>query len=196
MQQEEGIILAGYLGTNYDVFSLTGLRYLDGDADVLDVAILHAPEADYLSFTDKRFFRIPTWPIPKAQVGEPVFVVGYAGFDREVIPLDSDLEGTIFRRGLVLGYSHFAFHVSSVSDRHFVLANEKGERVYALKNPRAPDAVPLAGMSGSPGFVVREGVEYLVGFLYEGTTSLNSFFLTHAYFLRPDGTLDHSLIPL
>jgi hypothetical protein len=52
----------------------------------------------------------------------------------------------------------------------------------------------IAGMSGSPAFLLKEqGAPQLIGFLRAGKTSDDFIFLTPARFLQPDGKLQDLL---
>lgn len=168
----------------YGVIGLTEVEYLDGEEEVLDIVILHAPRADYVQLRGKKFFRVPEWPMPQVVTGEMVDIVGYAGKDREVTG-DS----------LVFGSTHFGFGVSSVSDRGFVLGPNYGPRVFLIKNPRHGERFEIGGMSGGPAFCSRNGTTHLVGFVRGGGSSDQSIFITHSAFLRSNGKLDHLTIP-
>ena len=183
-QRCSSAVFSAYLGSVYGFVVLTALEYLDGDEKTLDMAILHTPGIGNIPLVDKGFFRIPTWPIPKACVGEAVMTVGYPSVHRGLLP-----------NGIDLGYSHFGFSISSVSERHFVAANELNDRLFAQKDSGDPNVFSIGGMSGSPAFIYRDRITHLVGFLYEGETSHNTIFFSHAAFLKPDGTLDHLAIP-
>lgn len=111
-------------------------------------------------------------------------LLGYTGEAREVAPFSLDL-----------GYSHFTFGVSSVSDRQFVLAPSFGPRIFTLKDPKQGDRVPIGGMSGGPVFCRRDGILHLVGFVRAGGFTDEPIFASHAAFLQQDGTLDQLAIP-
>jgi hypothetical protein len=164
------------------LIGLTEIECIDGEEDVLDVVVLHAPRADYLG---KSFFRIPGWPIPRVNVGEAVNVVGYAGDDREIFG-DSVV---------VFGKSHLGLGVSSVSDRGFVLAPDLGPRSFYMKSLCHGESLALGGMSGGPVFCTRNGISHLVGFVRGGEKSDDCIFISHAAYLREDGTLDHLALP-
>lgn len=164
------------------IFELANHIYLDGDESTLDLAVFRSPPG--AAYFRKRFFKIPQWPIPRVLKGESVDVIGYAGADRET-------KGS----AIDLGYTHFGFGVSSVADRHFVLGPDLGPRMFVLKNPQHGEKFGLGGMSGGPVFCARDGIYHLVGFVRAGDTSDSFIFISHAAFLREDGTLDHLSIP-
>ena len=178
-------VIASYLGAGHGILALTEIEYLDGDEDILDVVVFHAPRAGYIRLLGKSFFRVPEWPIPRVVKGNMVDIVGYGGKDREAIGESI----------LVFGNTHFGFGVSSVSDRAFVLAPDYGQRVFLLKNPRHGDQFDIGGMSGGPAFCSWNGRTHLVGFVRAGESSDKCIFVTHAAFLLQDGTLDHLAIP-
>jgi hypothetical protein len=176
-------VIAAYLGPLHGVIALTELAFLDGDENTVDLAIL-ASRTGRISLNGKQFFQVPEWPIPKVKENESVDLLGYTGEGREVAPFSLDL-----------GYSHFTFGVSSVSDRQFVLAPSFGPRIFTIKDPKQADRVPIGGMSGGPVFFRHDSILHLVGFVRAGGFTDEPIFASHAAFLQQDGTLDHLAIP-
>jgi hypothetical protein len=185
-QKSADSIACVFLGPDHPVIYLDKIPVID-QSDRIDLAVLAVP-FELSPQSDRIFYKVPRWPIPRATIGESVTVIGCPRSDLEIQPTG----------GATIGYSWFGFSVSSVSDRHFVMANERGDRSYIVAPPDTDTSKPLLlpGMSGGPAFANRgpNRVE-LVGFIYEGRDSDSSIFLTHANFLCPDGTLDHHAIP-
>ena len=81
--------------------------------------------------------------------------------------------------------------VASVSDRHFLVANERDDRVH---DPSF--ILPLAGMGGMSGGAVidmkRRNRPTLLGIIYEASRdSTERFFASHIDFINDDGTIMH-----
>src|SRR6185369_11208594 len=77
--------------------------------------------------------------------------------------------------------------VVSVSDRHFVIADEHGERTRQKgKRPRS-----TAGMSGAPVFIASGNrLPEWAGILYEGIDMSGPLFATHSDVISRDGHID------
>lgn len=141
-------------------------------ADVTaDIAAISLPEDFDIDSAERRFCRVPEWPTPRAAKGEVAFFLGYPGLHRRIE------DG-----GVHLGLAPFCDFVSSVSERHFVLADEELERVVAdFSQAQLTPFGSLGGVSGSAVFVNRAGALVPVGVIYEAGHGMNTFvFATHA----------------
>ena len=163
----------------------TEFEFVDGDERCLDLVVLRAARGDHVDPWGKSFYRVPAWPISRGKVGESVDLVGYTGKDRAIV-------GDLI---VEFGYTHFCFGVSNVSDRGLLLAPVYGARVVVEKNPIHGEKFEIGGISGGPVFCYRDGKAHLVGFVSEGNTSDDCIFVTHASYVRENGTLDHLTIP-
>ena len=176
-------VICAYLGREFGGFCFKKLEVLD-ESKALDLVIFYPPIETTGTKSDRIYFRIPRWPISRIRVGETITVLGYPGCCRQRI-------GNVYE----FGFSFVGYRVSSVSERHFALANEGQNRTYLFNDSDSKEPLSMAGMSGGPAFAFRPGWVELVGLLYEGFDSHNSLFLSHALFLRENGTLDHAKIP-
>jgi hypothetical protein len=163
------------------VIVIEQIEVVDEDAGI-DLAVFRCPFEVAPGDGDRRCYKVPRWPIPRVRVGENVSLIGWPASQRSVVDGKSEL-----------GYSMLDFRVSSSSDRHFVLANERQNRSRLFGDEPLP--LNIAGMSGAPAFVTHAGWIELVGFLYEGRDSDTTVFVTHASFLKEDGTFDRATFP-
>ena len=157
---------------------LTNAELLSSKRDC-DLAVVKA-EVNPQQMRTKAFYRIEGWPIPQPKVGDIVAIIGFPG------------TGRILSGDHAAGWSinSLGYRVSGVTPESITLAPEKKDRMSYDENGNEIPHGKIGGMSGSPAFLLtKEGSPLLVGFLYEGNTSDNFIFLTHAHHLQPDGTL-------
>ncbi len=160
---------------------------IDSDTSNLDIAILRPPDPNLASYLGKVWFRSADWPTRPPVVGDLACHLGFPGAYRQP-------------RGDGLGLATVCVvdYVTSISDRHIVLANEELERVLIKHNPEFEDTGSLAGMSGSAVYVYQEDNKdlRLVGFVYEAGVGKDAMlFASTSEYIRSDGTLDRSLMP-
>lgn len=175
------------MGPNHGSLLLSDVQIVDYE-EKIDLAIIHVPFQEIAPESDCAFFQVREWPLQRVKVGACVTVIGYPKCHVEF-----DADGK-----LTTGRSWLGFQVSSVSDRHFVLANQHRDRTYMYRDESTTSAAPLLlpGMSGSPAFCRTPNGLHLVGFLYEGNDSDGTIFCTHASFLTEDGVIDHHALPI
>ena len=157
------------------------LAMLDWD-EGLDILIFEAAPHRW-PMGGKEFFRIHHWPIPKAQKGEIVAFLGFAGEGRNTA-------GNIGQ----FSYTFFGLSITDSSYGRAVLAKDSSPRhlYHDDGTPRTP--MRMGGLSGSPAYVRdRTGAFSLTGFVSMGNTSADDIFLTHAAFINPDGSLNIEL---
>ena len=179
---------------------------LDRNA-VVDICTYDVCVPDGLDTIGKCFFKRESWPPPRVQVGDTVIGIGFPGKHR-----GSDTrEGQV---GLVLVASFVSGQVSSVSDRHFTIADEDCTRSSIQLGDKSFET-SWGGMSGGVFFKILGENQYdLAGFMKEGGSSLvldtagtpaseedslkdlnATLFVSHADFILSNGKLDHHLIP-
>lgn len=154
------------------------------ESGALDVATIAVPRDFDERDIGKTALRV-LFPLPRVQKGDPVVFFGFAGLHRRPQP-----------GALRVALSAVSDFVVSVSDRGFVIADEKGEReVIEFTKGLAPFG-PTGGVSGGNVFVQRGGVFCICGVVYEGGEGSDAWFwAAHADFLQLDGSLDHTRIP-
>lgn len=148
--------------------------------DGLDLAVFEAKPEKW-NMGHKEFYRIDRWPIAKAKTKDPITFVGFPGAGRDA------------KAGLGnFGYASFGMIVSDVSDRKLVIAGRHSDGHLLDNQGNKLPPMSIAGLSGSPAYV-RDGKArfLLAGFVQMGRTSSDDMFLTHAAFLKRDGTLRH-----
>jgi hypothetical protein len=126
----------------------------------------------------KEYYRVERWPIPKAAGNDKIEFMGFPGKYRETAVNSANF-----------GASYFEFGVLDVSDRKIVSVGAGDHRFLDNDGKEVPP-IEMGGLSGSPAYV-RDGKGRLslIGFVQMGGTSSGKLFLTHAAFLRRDGTL-------
>jgi hypothetical protein len=129
----------------------------------------------------KEFYRVERWPIPKAAVNDKIEFMGFPGKYRETAVNSADF-----------GASYFEFGVLDVSDRKIVSAGVS-DHCFLDNDYKEVPPIDMGGLSGSPAYVRDyQGRLSLIGFVQMGGMSSDNLFLTHAAFLRRDGTLGRS----
>lgn len=163
---------------------LDGFEIIDANED-LDIATLSVPSSFTPSQIDRQYLKLASWPPPRATSGESAFFVGYPGIHREATVNSLDLSLTVFCDG-----------ISSVSDRHFVMADETGERLPVTLEQGLPPFGPTGGISGCLVFIERQGIVIPTGVLYEGGDGHDTtFFAAHLDFVKSDGKINRSAMP-
>jgi hypothetical protein len=146
-----------------------------------DLAVLEIQPA-IIERLGKRFYRSTSWPPKRPRKGAKVVVLGYPGQGRA--PISSDSLGIM---PLAIGRT-----VTSLSDRHFVLADEDGDAyTHAPEGPKP--LTSYGGISGSAAYEFRSnprglGDFRLCGFAYEQSQS-GAVYIAHADHINADGTI-------
>lgn len=141
---------------------LKGIEPLDHDRATIDVCTFKAEVVGGIEAVGRNWVRPAKWPVDRVEVGDLVIGVGFPGRHRRIETRDG-------KEALVMVMSFIAAPVSSVSERHFVLADEAADRWSAQLDPERKYGVSWGGMSGGVFFKVLEENHYeLAGFLYEG----------------------------
>lgn len=155
----------------------------------------------------KAFFRPESWPPARVEEGDLVIGIGFPGEHRGMETKNGQV-------GLALVASFVSGQVSTVSDRHFTVADEACERWSVQLSDKSFDTA-WGGMSGGVFFKVLGANEYkLAGFMKEGGSKLvldtegslcdgedapreinATLFVSHADFILASGKLDYGLIP-
>ncbi len=174
--ESEGILLL-MSGTGGKSFvDISDVQLISRDED-RDLAVLDVPVATVLR-QGKLFSPWDSWPPPRPAVGMSAFLFGYPGQGRVAM---GDSLGI---RPLTLGR-----YVSTVSDRHFSLVNDRGDW-----EPRTPEgAAPLSdygGISGSAVYVMTPGPHLILsGFAYQARFDWDIIYVTFASHINADGTI-------
>ena len=165
----------------------------------IDFAVIAVPQSFDPVAIGRRFYGGIGWSHRRARRDETAVVVGFPGIHRRIEMRQLPGRTVIsVRSGLATVFDF----VSSVSDRHFVMADESGFR-QQIEAPFPLQAFgPQGGMSGGPAFV-REGDQFvLMGCRYEGSRIAMddeeghraTAYIAHCDFVQEDGTLDHGRI--
>jgi hypothetical protein len=171
---------------------------LDKDRKGIDLSTFAASVGGGIEAVGKHWLASPKWPVDRVSEGDLVIGIGFPGLHRR-----PDIKNG--QEGLVMVESFVSGRVSSVSQRHFVLADEDADRWVAQLDAEHEYEASWGGMSGGVFFkVIAENNYQLAGFMYEGGATWNdgstddlrsNIYVTHADFIKADGTLDHGRIP-
>jgi hypothetical protein len=165
-----------------------GTRFLDiseaktlGQDKKLDIAVLDMPGTNVFP-RGKRFFVPEYWPPKRPEVGMLAALVGYPGQGRRV-----EQSGALGVSALTVG-----MRIVSVSERHFVLADETQDAHVFVPEGRQV-LTNFGGISGSAVYAIRRnGVAssdvWLCGFVYEEGPG-HSLMVAHAHHINADGSI-------
>jgi hypothetical protein len=156
----------------------------DGGKSV-DLAVFKFPNPDQVLDLGKCYFQAAPWPPLRPEVGRTAIIAGFQGEHREAR-----------ENALRINLTVFCDLITSVSDRHLVLADESATRVCVKLNQDLGDLGLLGGLSGSAVFTTdSDNSARLAGFLYEtGSGTDATVFAIHADFLNDDGTINRRRI--
>jgi hypothetical protein len=152
----------------------------------LDLAVLSVPPP--IAFNRGKLFLCPEkWPPPRAEKDMLAVLVGYPGQGRKV-----EQSGALGASPLTAG-----MRVVSVSDRHFVIADEDQDAHVFVPEGQKPLA-NFGGISGSGVYVIRrKGTSFdggwLAGFVCEEGLG-HSLVVAHADYINADGTIRPFLV--
>ncbi len=162
---------------------LFGFRFVDSESEILDVAILRGQE-DTVELPERFFIPYDGSYVADPVIGEHVCIVGYPSENVEVTEGRADLN-----------YMQLILPISSVSDRHIVLADETGQRRFRDFFEPQKMGVDLGGLSGSSAYVLRNFIYRFVGIVKECHERDNTILISRLGCLNPDGTIDRSRMP-
>jgi hypothetical protein len=181
-QEEPKAVFAAQTRSGARPLTLGSLRLVQGDQR-LDLAVIqvqgdreHEIERD-----GKRFFEPRSWPLHTPQVADEVIVYGFPAAQRVVG------DGCLTFHGV-----GFAVAISSISERHFVLAADR-ERMVNTYVGDLPPLKALGGLSGAPVFTFSGGELSPVGIVYEAQNGKDATIMcSRLDFITPDGPLDEN----
>src|SRR6266404_7164576 len=116
---------------------LFGFTLVDSESKVLDVALFRGQE-DRVEIPNRFFIPYNGSYLADPVIGEPLCIVGYPSENVEVTEGKANLN-----------YMQLILPISSVSDRHLVLADETGQRRFQDFFEPHKKGVGLGGLSGS-----------------------------------------------
>jgi hypothetical protein len=134
----------------------------------------------YLCDMPSAFFQVREFPIARVEPGAVITLQGFPGTQRE---------GTETRGQF--GAFFFGGIATAVNDRKILVAPNDGRSLVSAQTGEALAPFEIKGISGSPAYTFRKGWR-LAGFVCEGKTTDGSLYLTHAAFIKADGTLDRA----
>ena len=162
---------------------LFGFDLVDSDSKVLDVAIFRGQE-NRIELPGRFFIPYDRSYLADPAINEPVIIVGYPGDIVEVGPRRADLS-----------YMQIVFPVSSVSDRHVVLADENGQRKFRDDLRPEQTRIDLGGLSGSAAYILRNQHYRFIGIVKECQEGDHTILISRLGCLTSQGTIDRSRMP-
>ena len=162
---------------------LYGFSLVDSESEILDVAIFRGQE-DRVELPERSFIPYNGSYLADPVKGEYVCIVGYPSENVEVTEGRADLN-----------YMQLIFPISSVSDRHIVLADETGQRRFRDFIEPQKMGVDLGGLSGSAAYVLRNFIYRFIGIVKECNERDNTILISRLGCLNPNGTIDRSRMP-
>ena len=162
---------------------LFGFHLMDSERKILDVAIFRGLEAR-IELSERFFIPYEGSYLADPVIGELVCIVGYPSDCVEVVDGRADLN-----------YTQLIFPVSSISDRHVVLADENGQRQF--RDFLRPDQtnINLGGLSGSAAYVFRNSRFRFIGIVNECHEQDQTILISRLGCLTSNGTIDRSRMP-
>ncbi len=188
---EAELVVLGSSGR--DSFYMSDARVISRGGKQLDIITLDMPSLSaYLEGAGKDFYQAAIWPPPPPEVGDAVIAVGYPAAHQK-----SDKDKSI--SAVQLRPAVFIPTVSSVSDRHIVLAENTDDNPRRLIqfDPSLEVASSLGGISGCAAFVHADGDNRLAGVVYEASADGHEsiIYVARSTYILADGTLDHGMLP-
>jgi hypothetical protein len=162
---------------------LFGFNLVDSESKILDVAIFRGLE-DIIELPSRNFIPYKGSYLDDPGVGEYVCIVGYPRENVDVTEHKADLN-----------YTQLILPISSVSDRHVVLADETGERKFHDFFEPENTSIDFGGLSGSAAYVLRNFIYRFVGIVKECHERDHTILISRLGCLNPDGTIDRSRMP-
>jgi len=174
--------LAAYTTVPYFT-ELFGFSLIDSESKILDVAIFRGQQ-DRIELPDRSFIPYQGSYLSDPAVGEYVCIVGYPRETVDVTEHKADLN-----------YTQLILPISSVSDRHVVLADETGERKFHDFFGPQNTSVDFGGLSGSAAYVLRNFIYRFIGIVKECHERDHTILISRLGCLNLDGTIDRSRMP-
>lgn len=174
--------LAAYTTVPYFT-ELFGFSLIDSESKILDVAIFRGQQ-DTIELPGRTFIPYKGSYLDGPLVGEYVCIVGYPRDNVDVTEHKADLN-----------YTQLILPISSVSDRHVVLADETGERKFHDFFDPQTTGVNFRGLSGSAAYVLRNFVYRFIGIVKECDERDHTILISRLGCLNSDGTIDRSRMP-
>ena len=162
---------------------LFGFDLVDSESKILDVAIFRGQE-DTVQLPSRFFIPYKGSYLSDPVVGEYVCIVGYPSDNVEVTDNKADLN-----------YTQLVLPISSVSDRHVVLADETGERKFHDFFEPENTSIDFGGLSGSAAYVLRNSIYRFIGIVKGCHERDHTILISRLGCLNPDGTIDRSRMP-
>jgi hypothetical protein len=162
---------------------LHGFSLVDSDSRILDVAIFGGQE-DRVELPSRFFIPYERSYLADPFVGEMVCIVGYPKENIEVAPGRAALD-----------YMQIIFPISSVSDRHVVLADESGGRIVRDREEPTRGRIDLGGLSGSAAYVLRNLRYRFIGIVKECHEPDQTILISRLGCLDEEGRIDRLRMP-
>ncbi len=162
---------------------LYGFSLVDYDSKTLDVAIYRGQE-ERIALPSRFFIPYEGSYLPDPQIGEMVCIVGYPRENIDVTATQAALD-----------YLQIIFPISSVSDRHVVLADETGGRKLVDLFEPSKDPIDLGGLSGSAAYVLRNAHYRFIGIVKECRQTDQTILISRLGCLGSDGRIDRLRMP-
>jgi len=162
---------------------LSGFHLIDSDSKILDVAIFRGQETR-VDLPGRFFIPYNGSYLADPAINEPVCIVGYPSENIEVDPRKAHFD-----------YMQILFPISSISERHVVLADEHGQRIFHDEIDPELTRVDLGGLSGSPAYVLRNHRYRFIGIVKECSQSDQTILISRLGCFHRDGTIDRQRMP-
>jgi hypothetical protein len=184
-------------GQGKESFLISDAQEIDKDTKDLDLVTLHIGNlAERLSWAGKRFFQAQDWPLSTPAKDDTVIALGYPGEHQKP---DEDATAKTGQPVVQLRPAVVIVTVSSVSTRQFVLAenDDKNPRRGIKFDTALEDLKSMGGASGAAYFLYTPKGPRFAGIQYEarGEGVESAILVSRTSYLRPDGTIDRSLLP-
>ncbi len=186
-QEHPDAVIAMGMGKSSQAIMVSSFPLIDFDPRI-DVAVVEFMGPSMLDGIERRFITSASWPPAQPQKDDIIVAVGWPGVNRRL---------TDERRNVTFHSTTVVDLVVSVSHRHLVLADEKNKRRTRIYRKGISVDGSHGGMSGCPAFVNRnKGLEF-IGIVYEaGEGPRATFLISHAMYIKGDGTIDRLLLSL
>lgn len=147
-------------------------------SQLMDLIVLNWPHLMERENSEKLYFPIRAWPIPRVRRGEQVIIVGYPGKWR----VGAQAFGSFEPLGL-------CYRASNSEGRTVWLVDEESSWRMQSHGRVVQESVDPGGISGSAGFFIRNQIPHLAGIVYECNIGGNMVALTSGSSLTKDGQI-------
>jgi hypothetical protein len=162
---------------------LFGFTAIDSELAILDVAVFRG-QSDRVDLPGRTFIPYEGSYLANPIIGEYVCIVGYPRDNIEVTAMRAELN-----------YMQLILPISSVSDRHVVLADETGERRFHDFFEPESTSIDLGGLSGSAAYVLRNSIYRFIGIVKECHERDHTILISRIGCLSSGGSIDRSRMP-